>query len=169
MNAVAATIVVQFGTGAASDAFVAVELDETLNLDAIGEVKSQFAPDDEVWFWVQHDPSLRIGAVECTSGMVVAGGLVLRQRKQELTFTGVDTEVEVSHIPFGPLSLTWYGKVGEQFQVAGKKATVAGNVPCTCDAVIPIEVKLFRFIPPALVLGEEEQYRVVIVITMEAT
>ena len=59
MADVGATIVVEFGTGADSSAFVAVELDDHLNKDADGETKTQFNPGDQVWFWVQHDASLR--------------------------------------------------------------------------------------------------------------
>lgn len=168
MSNVGATIVVQFGEGADSAAFVVVELDETLNLDTEGEAKSQFTPGDEVWWWLQHDPTLRIGLIECTSGMVVKCGPARRQREQELTWTGVDAQVELSHIPASAPALTWYGTIGAQFQVAGRQATVTGNTPCTCDAVIPIEVQLYRFVPPPLTLAGEEKYRVVVVITMEA-
>ena len=58
---VQSTIVVEFGDGADSSGFVAMELDETLNLDSDGNVKTSFAPGNEVWFWLQHDETLRVG------------------------------------------------------------------------------------------------------------
>lgn len=167
MSTVGATIVVEFGAGADTSAFVAVELDETLNLDADGNERSQFSPGDEAWFWVQHDSALRIGAIECTSGMVVDSGPARRQRSQECTWTGEDA-VELAHIPAAMPVLTWYGHIGQGLVLDGRSLTVAGNAPCTCDAVIPIDVHLYRFVPPPLELAAEQNYRVVIVITMEA-
>lgn len=163
---VGATIVVEFGQGADSSAFVAVELDDTLNVDGEGEAKSQFGPGDEVWFWLQHDVSLRVGRIACTSGMVVDCGLARRQREQELTWTGEEA-VELSHIPAAAPVLTWHGNVGTGLSRDGRSMRITGNLPCTADAVIPIDVHLYRFVPPALSLAAGRTYRVVVVIHME--
>ena len=164
---VGSTIVVEFGSGADSSAFVAVELDEVLNVDAAGEPISSWSPGDEVWFWIQHDPTLRLDRIAATSGMVVDCGTARRERQQELTWTS-EEGITLSHLPAAPPVLTWYGNVGNRFALAGRTATVEGNLPCTCDALIPLDVRLYRYIPPPLNLLGEQTYRVVIVIHMEA-
>jgi len=161
------TLVAQFGSSADSSAFVAKDLDETLNLDGEGNVKTSWVDGDEVWFWVQHDASLVIDRVEPTSGMVVDCGQARRSRTQELTFKTADT-VELSHIPAKNPTYTWYGNKGAGLTRNGRAVSVSGNLPCTCDAEIPIDVHLYRFIPPKLDLGSGETYRVVIVIYLEA-
>lgn len=162
-----ATIVIQFGESADSSAFVAMELDETINLDSTGNAKSEFEPGDEVWFWLQHDASLVVASIESTSGMVVDCGMARRERTQELTFIG-EEGASLSYIPAVSPTYTWYGNVGSGLALDGRTVSVAGNLPCTCDAVIPIDVHLYRFIPPALELAEDASYRVVVVVTMEA-
>lgn len=162
-----ATIVVQFGEGADSSAFVTMELDETLNLDSAGDAKSEFGPGDEVWFWLQHDTNLAVERIESTSGMVVDCGMARRERNQELTFIG-EEGASLSYIPAVSPTFTWFGNVGAGLGLDGRSVTVAGNLPCTCDVVIPIDVHLYRFIPPALELAEGASYRVVVVVTMGA-
>ncbi len=164
---VGATIISQFGEGADSSAFVAIELDETLNLDAEGNAKTSFDPGDEIWFWIQHAETLVIERIEATSGMVVDCGTVCRSRTQELTFTGTDS-IELSHIPARNPSYAWYGNEGADMARNGRSVSVGGNTPCTCDAEIPIDVHLYRFVPPRLELDEEKTYRVVIVTYVEA-
>jgi len=164
---VGATIVLEYGDGVDSASFVALELDETLNLDSDGNARTQFDPGDEVWFWLQHDESLVIDRIEATSGMVVDCGSARRSRSQELTFTG-ENSVTLSHIPAKNPTYTWYGNQGEGMTRDGRSLSVSGNTPCTCDADIPIDVRLFRFVPPLLELDAEETYRVVIVAYLEA-
>ncbi|MGD9948921.1 MAG: hypothetical protein AB7U29_10635 [Desulfobulbus sp.] len=167
MSTVGGTIVVEFGDGADQSAFYVFEMDETLNLDAEGNEQSQFSPGDEVWFWGQHAASLRIDRIEATSGMVVDCGIVRRSRTQQLTFTGADV-LELSHIPAFNPAYTWFGNIGGGISRNGRSVSVASNIPCTCDAAIPIDVHLYRFVPPQLALEDEETYRVVIVAYMEA-
>lgn len=165
---IGATIVVQFGEGADSSAFVAVELDETLNRDSEGNVKSQFNPGDQPWWWIQHDPVLRIDRVTCTSGMVVAAGEVARSRKQELTWITADEGQDLSHIPASNPALTWYGNVGQGLSRDGRKLTLTGGLPCTADAIIPIQVHLYRYVPPPLSLSGDATWRSIIVVHLEA-
>lgn len=168
MSEVGATIVVEFGQGADSSAFVAVELDDTLNRDAAGEVKTQFQPGDEVWFWLQWDETaLRLDRIRATSGQVVACGSASRTREQQCTWTG-DEAIELAHIPAGAPSLKWYGTVGTGLSRDGRRLRVTGGTPCTADAVVPIAVHLYRYVPPPMTLGEGETWRTVIVAYMEA-
>ena len=164
---VAETFVTQFGKGADSSAFVVMELDETLNLDADGNEKTTWSPGDEIWFWIQHDASLVIDRVVATSGMVVDCGSARRSRSQALIFTSTDS-VELSHIPAKNPTYTWYGNQGSGLSRNGRSVSVSGNTPCTCDVEIPIDVHLYRFVPPDLELGSEETYRVAIVAYLEA-
>jgi len=167
MSDVGGTLVVEFGDGADASEFVAFEFDETLNLDADGNAKTSYSPGDEVWFWLQHDVTLRLDRIAATSGMVVSCGTVRRSREQELIFTGEDA-ITLSHVPSGNPTFTWYGNVGSGISRSGRSVSVSGKTPCVCDAVIPIEVRLFRFIPPPLELEAEATYKVKIVAYMEA-
>ncbi len=165
----AATLVVEFGDSADSSAFYAAEFDETLNLDNSGEATTDFAPGDELYFWVQHDSSLAIASVESTDrrGTLVDCGTVTRSRDQEVTFTSTDS-VDLSYIPASAPTITWYGEVGTRLTVSGKTVAVSGNTPCTADLVFPVAVHLFRYVPPPLVLAsDEDTHRIVFVITLE--
>ena len=170
IEGVGATIVVEFGDGVPRDhRQVQVELDETLNLLPDGEVRTQWAPGDEAWFWVHFDPAqLRLDRVAATSGQVVAQGGARRSRSQELTFTRADEPVALNYLPAASAAMRWYGTVGQGLRREGREVRVSGPVPCTGDAEIPIDVRLYRYLPPPLELAEDETYRVVIVIYMEA-
>lgn len=171
MSAPQATLVIQFGEGADSSLFVAAEFDEVLNVSASGENKTSWLPGETPWFWVQHDPALRIASILPTgaAGDVIAYDTARRTRNQELSWPNIDTAIELSHIPASAPTLTWYGAPGTGLQRDGRTLRITGGAPCTCDAVIPIEVHLYRFIPPPLELPTaEDKYRVILYITMEA-
>jgi hypothetical protein len=163
--------VVQFGDQAPVDAFVVAEFDDTLNIDGSGNVKTTWHAGDEIWFWVQHDASVRIAHIKPTggSGDIVDCGWSHRSKTQELTWPDVETINELSYIPSAAITLKWYGTPGEGLAVSGRSISIAGSAPCTCDATIPMGVRLYRFIPPALALsGDADIYRVVIYIYMES-
>lgn len=169
MSSIGTTIVVEFGEGADSSAFVAVELDETLNKNADGSEKSQWYPGDQVWFWLQYDEAvLRLDRIVSTSGMVVAAGEVSRTREQALTWTVADDPVELSHQPSGPVSLHYYGRAGTGMRQEGRQIRMAGGVPCTADATLPLRVLLYRYVPPPMTLAEDQTWRSVIVVYLEA-
>jgi hypothetical protein len=171
MNAPQATLVVQFGDQGTSDAFVAAEFDDKLNVDSSAQVKTIWNPGDEIWFWVQHDDSVRIAAVKPTgsAGDIVDCGIAERNVEQQLAWPDTETTVELSHIPLSTPSFTWYGAPGVGLSFSGRTISINSGAPCTCDAAIPISVHLFRFIPPALTLADESEiYRVIIYIYMEA-
>jgi hypothetical protein len=165
------TLVIQFGDGADSAAFAVAEFDEVLNTSPNGESKSSWLIGESINFWVQHDPSLRVASILPTgaAGEVISHGIARRKRDQELSWPDVETAVELSHIPASAPALTWYGLPGTGMQLDGRSLRITGGAPCTCDAVIPIDVHLFRFIPPVLELATaEDKYRVILYITMEA-
>lgn len=171
MTAPRATLVVQFGESADSSAFVAYEFDDVLNVDSSGGTKSSWLPGEVIYFVVQHDPSLRVDAILPTgaAGTIVDCGTVTRTRKQELSWPDIDTEQELSHIPTAMPALSWYGAPGTGLKLSDRTITLTGGAPSTCDAVIPIEARLYQFIPPPLELAtEEDTHRVIIYIYMEA-
>jgi hypothetical protein len=145
---VVTTAIADFSAEAASG-FRVVEPDETLNLDALGEEKADFAADEPVWFWVQHDSSLEIDRLACTdpTAMISDHGTVRRSRDAELVFTGVD-EVELPYIPAAAPVFAWRGSVGGGLRLDGRKVEVQANLPCACSVTIPIDVHLFCLQPP---------------------
>ena len=65
-------------------------------------------------------------------------------------------------------TLHWYGNVGTGLSRDGRRLRVTGGTPCTADAIVPIAVHLYRYVPPPMTLGEGETWRSVIVCYMEA-
>lgn len=171
MTAPKATLVVRFGDQSASEAFVAAEFDDVLNGDGAGNIKTEWHPGDDIWFWVQHDTSVRIAAIKPTGGAgdVVECGVASRTKKQELAWPDTETPNELSYIPSAQPTMTWYGAPGKGMTISGRSVSITGGAPCTCDAVIPIGVRLYRFIPPSLSLARDTDiYRVIIYIYMES-
>lgn len=165
-----ATLVMQFGNATAESAFSKAEMDETLNVDTDGESISEFSPGDSVWFWVQHDDTVEITEILPTGGQgdIVDYGMQARTRDAECTWPDTDTEVDLGYIPSAMPTLTWYGNPGSYLRLDGRVLTIGGNAPATADAVIPIQVHLFRFIPPSLDLPTEaDKYRVVLCIYID--
>ena len=64
------TLQVQFDDGADSSLVAQAFLDDQLNTDAAGEVKSQFAPGDKPFFLVHLDPRLKITQIHYSSDKV---------------------------------------------------------------------------------------------------
>lgn len=165
---VAATIVVEFGQGVDSGALVLVELDETMNLDSDGQAKTSFIPGDTPYFLVHHDPSVRIGRVACSAGMVTGGATVSRDRSQQLQWPNTEDSQELPHIPRGPVAWQWWGNV-PAITRDGRTLKASGIwIPAIGQASYAITARQFRLIPPALALGEGETFPILIVITMEA-
>jgi hypothetical protein len=164
---VAATVVVEFGTGADSSALVVVELDDEMNKNSKGEEITTFEPGMLAYFLVHYDTSLLyIGSVKSSSGGVTGGSLVSRSRKQQLSFTQVDEGQDLPHIPSGSVSYEWYGNAPSV--TANGRNLKADFVPAICDATYSIGAKQYCLIPPEMSLVGDEQYPVLIVITMEA-
>lgn len=166
---VEATVVVQFGAGADSSALVVVELDGTMNLGADSKEKTSFVPGDRPYFLVHHDPSLLVGGVACSSGMVTGGNTVSRPRSQQLQFTAPEEAQSLSHIPAGPVAWTWYGNSPAVTQTGNGLVVPADNqLPAIGEASYTIAAKQYQLIPPVLALAAGESWPVLIVITMEA-
>jgi len=164
---VSATVVVEFGTGADSSALVVVELDGEVNKNSEGEEITTFEPGMPAYFLVHYDTSLLyIGSVESSSGGVTGGAVVSRSREQQLSFTQTDEGQDLPHIPSGSITYKWYGNT-PSLTVNGRNLK-ANLAPSICDATYNINAKQYCLIPPAMSLVDDEQYPVLIVVTMEA-
>jgi len=165
---VEATIVVEFGQGVDSGALVVVELDEEMNLDLDGEEKTTFFPEDTPYFLVHHDASVRIGAVRSSSGMVSGGGVVSRERSQQMQWPTADDQQDLPHIPASEPTWKWWGNM-PVISRDGRAVTASGSsLPAIGEVSYTIETHQYQLFPPAMDLEEEETYPVLVVITMEA-
>jgi len=162
-----ATVVVEFGDGADSSALVVVELDGEMNKDAEGEEITSFEPGMPAYFLVHYDTSkLYIGSVKSSAGGITGGTAVTRDREQQLSFTRADEGQDLPHIPAGGVTYKWYGNT-PLLTIDGRNIK-ANLVPAICEAAYKIAATQYCLIPPAMTLVDDEQYPVLIVITMEA-
>lgn len=162
------TIVVKFGESVDQtlDQLFVVELDEQLNRDIQGEVKNQFLPGDPVYFLMHYDPGLRVAAIRTTSGDVVRLGTVGRTGSEEILFEAADDEHELPHNPSGHPSASWYGR-SSTINRSGRTLTAA-STPCIGEVSYGYQAESCRYEPPAMSLSGDQEYKVGIVIHVEA-
>ena len=167
---VAASLVVTFGDGANAGDLVVMEFDKIMNVDAAGEEKTQFSPGDEVFFIIHHASTLRVGSVKATSGMIVAQGRVTRAREQQLLWTAIDEEQELSCIPSSGLTAVWYGNVATGLKKSGlRTVTISGGVlPALSLVGYSASFAMYKLITPLVELGADESWPITIVAEMEA-
>ena len=163
------TIVVHFGDSVDTDSglLFVVELDDAKNLDAEGEVKSQFHPGDSVWFLLHHDPALVVQAIKTTSGEVFRHGFVSRTNVEEILFEAADDQHELPHNPVVEPTAAWYGRTST-ISRSGRILTAAAT-PCLADLTYSYRAESCEYVPPAMTLAADEEYKVGIVIFVEAT
>ena len=166
---VAASLVVRFGEGADSTELVAMEFDAAMNLDAAGEEKREFSPGDPVFFLVHHAPTLRIGQVKASCGMVVAQGAVSREKEQQLLWTAAGEEQELSYVPASAVTPLWYGNVAAGLRKTGLRTmTVSGGLlPALSLVRHAVTFHLYKLLTPPVELGEGEEWPITIVAWME--
>jgi hypothetical protein len=162
---IAATLVIQFGEGADASALAVVELDDSRNLDAAGEVRTSFYPGDQVFFLVHHAPTLRIGSVVPTAGSVFPQGQQSFSRTVQQLFA--DTEpVSLSHLPAGGVTAAWYGRSTSLAQA--EHQLTAADPPAIGELSYSFSGQLYRLQTPVVELSEDDSYPVAIVVTLEA-
>lgn len=159
------TIVVSFGEAVSSDALFVVELDDTLNMDGEGNVKTSFFPGDNVYFLMHYDANLAIKSIETTSGMVDRQGSVVRQNLMEIFFQSTDDEHDLPHNPSSHPTGTFDGRQSVLTRKGRKVKAV--STPCIGDISYSYVADLAMYIPPAITLEEDEQYMVGIVINVD--
>jgi len=115
--AIQATTVVTFNDGSSDAEYIFnLSLDDTRNLDAEGEVKSSFIPEDIVYLQVNKSSNVDIVDVAVTAGAIKQGSVSTRTNKVTNLFVsreGTDEEEFVlDHIPIDS-SIDFIGKNGK--------------------------------------------------------
>lgn len=155
------TLVVPFGDEAVSGAGGAIvaEWDDTMNLDANGQVKTQWQPGDAAYLLLHNDGSVRVLAVKATAGSIVAAGAANLSRQATLGFSAAGEKQGLQYLPAGPLSFVWKGNVGQGAGNVGKEVSVAaGQFPCLAEVSYPVDFSRYRLQTPAMMLAAEETF-----------
>lgn len=167
----APTIVVRFGQSIAgsTDLFL-VELDGQLNRETVdGEdrEKTQFYPGDEIHFLLHYDRTkYRVEAIKATSGQVQMHQWVTRSHAEELLFEVAAEAKELSHIPNGNPSVTWYGN-SATLNRDGRSLS-ASAAPCLGLVSYPYQAWSGKLVPPNVDLEDGEEFPLAIVVYVEA-
>lgn len=161
-----ATLTISFDESADSSLLASAFLDDELNKDASGETKSSFGLTDKPYFLVHLDPKLAIKSVLCSSGSVTSRGTVSRTADEDIDVADADETTELSYIPSGSVSGSWYGN-SPGMSVSGRTVTWSGALPAAGKLKIPYRAYSYQYNPPAMVSGTTE-WRTHIVIHVTA-
>lgn len=168
--AVEASVIIDFeGTSADEvSGTILVELDDEHpnNLNADGELKSSFSPDDTPVFLVHHDNTIEITDIRCTDGTLDSLGTnVRRTREVNAVFTRVDTEVSLSYYGVTSVVTEWFGNVGVTHVNGMNWIANNGVFPCYCEGEISVLFNLqYQLTPPPLTLAGDETYTIYVVV-----
>lgn len=167
-----ATTVVTFNDGSSDAEYVFnLALDDTLNLDSAGEVKSSFSPEDLIYLQVNKSANVDIKEVAVTAGVITK----LRNDSRSNSVTNLfvsrpDTDSEefvLEHIPESA-SVSYIGNKGaveksvtaiEQF----KYTPDMKKTPFIAKFDYEYEITSYRWSPPAIDLQDEETFDMAIV------
>lgn len=163
---------VTFGSGSASDPFAVLELDDTLNIDADGQVITTFGEGQPIWFVLHVQPGYVPALTYQTDGMITYCGPVTRSRTMEgALWTPENISVELPHYPAGDVAVDWQGNSIALASVSGRTLAAADaelSLMARGNLSYAINCHLYRFDPPsALVLGDGESYTIDAMITLE--
>lgn len=165
-----ATVQVQYGSSG-SDPFAVLEPDDTLNLDADGQVLTSFDGSGPVWFVFHCQPGFGPGQSYCSMGMITDCGPVQRPRSQDdVVWTPEQTTIELAHYPAGAITATWEGvPMTLQLPSGRRLGVVETDAIGRADLSYAINATLYRWDPPsALVLADDEELGVEILIKVVA-
>lgn len=111
------TLQVDFTDSSLSTAFVLPEFDKVKNLDADGNLKSEFYQDDSIFLAVCHDDTVKVKEIIPTlNGLIRKIGTASRTEVQRIFFKGPTDKVSLSYIPDGGVAVSWYGRDSEIVQ-----------------------------------------------------
>ena len=163
---------VTFGSGSASDPFAVLELDDTLNLDADGQVITTFGEGQPIWFVLHVQPGYVPSLAYQTDGIITYCGPVTRARTMEgAVWSPENLSVELNHYPADGVAVDWQGNSLALAPVSGRTlAAVDSTLTLMARGNLSYAVNchLYRFDPPsALVLGEGESYTIDAMITLK--
>lgn len=164
---------VTFGSGSSTDPFAVIELDDTLNLDADGQVATTFGEGQTIWFVLHVQPGYVPSLTYQTDGMITYCGPVTRARNMEgAVWSPENLSVELTHYPVGDVTVDWQGNSIALAPVSGRTLAAAANelsLMARGNLSYAINCHLYRFDPPStLVLGDDESYTIDAMITVES-
>ncbi len=143
------TMTISFDEDADSSLHAVALLDDELNKNASGEVKTSFGPGDAPYFLVHLDPKLAVKKVACSSGSVSGGGRVTRAAETEVNIgDGDDETTELEYIPSGGVTPTWYGNA-PAMKLDGRTINWSGALPAAGELKYSYSAHSYRYTPPA--------------------
>lgn len=174
---VEATTVVSFNSSSDSEDYIFnIELDDTLNLDSEGEVKTSFAPEDLVYLFVNKSFNVDVTAVAITAGSISSLGA--GQRTGETTHLFATREQATAKEPFPGLYTLDYitticdiSYIGNGGRVTKQTTPISGLALYPDIARTPFIAKLnytypgrgYLVTPPTMVLAEDETFPIAVV------
>jgi len=165
------TVNVTFGAGSGeSGQFYKIWLDDTLNIDADGNVLSNFYKQD-AWFLLQVEPGYVPDQVFSSYGMVSDHGPVRRSMVQDgVVWSADDSSVELDCYPAGAVSAEWIGNQVGLAPVSGR-TLAAVTEPfegiARANLSYSVSARLFCWHNPKLTLDDEQEYPAEIMITLK--
>src|SRR5574340_26965 len=134
------------------DSGVQVVWDDAANVDAEGDPISQYYPGDSRYFLVIVPAGFDVTDVVPTDGTVTDMGPVTRNQVDQVLFDLPDKLIDLSQLPVGGVTPTWYGKTAVH-TVEGKQVK-ASAAPCLADLAYSYAAHQYRLTaPPTLAIG----------------
>lgn len=106
MSQVSTTITIQFGDNAESQGFLTAEIDS--RSDGLNAGRSQFQPEEVVWFLVYAGPNVSYDAPVLSDGVLMRGSDVLVPQDEVISFANTK-EGKLGKPAEGAIKLNWYG------------------------------------------------------------
>lgn len=154
-----ATIVVTVRGPAAADNQPLIFLDDQLNRDDQGNVKTSFAPGDRVYVLLQIPAGQTVDDVRSSDGTLNPLGLVTRQQTDQLTIESDAKTVSLSKNPAGSLEPGWYGNSGSM-SIDGKNLTITGDLPAIVDLTYSYQAISYLLTGPDVELDDNQTWPV---------
>lgn len=141
------TSIIKFGEKAPSG-FAVVEIDAR-EMEINGSLPNHYPPGTEVLVLVHHAKTTEIRATsETGNGLLELIGTVRREKEQELSFAPDVTELDLTHIPIGLVSVQAQGKVTSLEASGDSRQIVASAVPALVKVKYSYEARQYRYITP---------------------
>ncbi len=156
-----ATLQLRFDAGADSNLLALAYLDETMNVDADGNVQTQFLPSDTPYFLVHLDPLLVVNSIVCSSGTVRSLGLVMRSAQADLDVATDEDTQELEYIPAVDPAFFWYGNTPAVTRQE-RSLQFSGDLPAAGRVSYQYRALSYQYVPPSL--GPTQDWRTLIVV-----
>ena len=162
-----ATLQLRFDAGVDKSLLALAYLDETLNVDAEGNVQTQFLPSDTPYFLVHLDPALVVSSIVCSSGTVRSLGLVIRSAQADLDVATDEDVQELEYIPdIVEPAFFWYGN-SPAVRRQDRSLYFSGDLPAAGSVSYQYRALSYQYVPPSL--GPTQDWRTLIVVNVGAS